>query len=314
MRYLSLAASLAGLGVAVAAEVPGGVVEFDLVYPRHGEVYAPTAYMPVVVAIQNSELAKHIYPYFQFSVQANTAGTPRLTQYNISREVNWADASSNDTLFAYTFVKDFAAEGDWIMRFNMIWNSCVMGGDGKPTGEIRANRSSTHMFQFDTSKSKGQPINLLAANDQDCGLLETVVVEGIDEELRPLSAAEIAKKGFKTCNAVAPERGPGEGFPASKFCEVKFDDKVASEVAWELGKLCKSVEGGCPIATGAAASAKPSATGSSTSATGAAQASGSATQSGAGAAETSKSAAQRVAVAGVVGWAVGLGVVGGLLV
>lgn len=317
MRLLSLAALFAGLGAAVA-EVAGGLVEFDLVYPRHGESYAPTPYMPIVFAIQNPQRAMNIYPYIEFEVDTNSKAEKTSSHYNLSQELNWVDVHGNDTYFVYTFVKDFAVAGSWMLWWDMFWTGCARGSDGKFTGGTRTNITHTTSLTIKTAAG-GQPIDLLAANRQECGLSSSFVVEGIDAELLPVDpAAASSMSGITTCNMVAPARGPGEGYPASKFCDVKFDDKIAAKVEADLAKLCEGVEGGCPIATGAAASAKPSASGSKTSTAGQAAATGTASgsttqQTGAGAAETSKSAAQRVTVVGAVGWAVGLGVIGAML-
>ncbi|KAK3902514.1 hypothetical protein C8A05DRAFT_33804 [Staphylotrichum tortipilum] len=310
MRLVSLTA---GLGAIAGAAAAAGVVEFDLVYPRHGETYAATPYMPIVFAIQNPQLAKNIYPFIQFRVKPNTKEENYGNNYNLSRELNWVDVPGNDTYFVYTFVKDFAAEGNWLFWTNTVFTSCATDSAGKFTGATTYNRTSSTLIQFDTAaKGKGQPVNLLAANDAECGLLQAHVIAGIDETPQTVAPAEVAKKSPATCHLIAPEPTQG-GYTPSTFCDVKFDEKTAARITADLAKLCEGVEGGCPVATGAAASAKPSATGTQTSATGVAQASGSATQTGAGAAETAKSDAQRVAVVGAAGWAVGLVVFGALL-
>lgn len=61
-----LVGSLAYLGAVVNA---AGVLEIDVVFPRTNETYAPTDKFPIVFALQNAGLAKHLTPSIHSSVR-----------------------------------------------------------------------------------------------------------------------------------------------------------------------------------------------------------------------------------------------------
>ena len=231
MRLFSFLASLACLGdIAKAA----GKVEFDLVYPRDNQSYAPTAHMPVVFAVQNPRLAQQIYPYIAFRVQslADPSDGPGTT-YNLTRQLNWANVNltSNEPYFVYTFVNDFSKENKWAIWWSMNWTSCEQDHDGVFHGEITTNLSTTTFISVIT-KNDAQPVDLIAANDQPCHKLPAYAIDNISDE--SLQVADPSKHGMKTCVVVPAE---GAQLPTREFCSVKFNAAIATNVSADL-KLC----------------------------------------------------------------------------
>jgi len=67
--------SLVGLLVYPEAVVvnAAGVLEIDVVFPRANETYAPMEQFPVVYALQNAKLAKHVMLNFYSSISSLSA-------------------------------------------------------------------------------------------------------------------------------------------------------------------------------------------------------------------------------------------------
>ncbi|KAG7289906.1 hypothetical protein NEMBOFW57_006283 [Staphylotrichum longicolle] len=236
MRLISFVTSLACLGTLASA---ASKVEFDLVFPRDNQSYAPTPYMPVIFAVTNPERAMRLYPYLEFRVnQSVVGGTP----YNLSRQMNWGavDPTSNKPHFIYTFVDNFAAEGDWTLWWHITWRGCGKGRDGVFDGTLTKNQSTTGIL-FET-RNDGQAVDLLAANNQRC-LMSTQVVDGVPDESLTITDQALLKSGISTCLMVPPE---SDGrFGPSDFCNIKFDDAIAANVSADLNKLCAGT-GNCP--------------------------------------------------------------------
>ena len=76
--------------VATCAKMVGassGVVEVDLIFPRN-ETYAPTAYLPIIFAFQNSHLAPFLDPLIHINAQ--------LVQNANGSTPQWASPESID--------------------------------------------------------------------------------------------------------------------------------------------------------------------------------------------------------------------------
>ena len=63
--WSTASAPLAGaiLCLATVARAAAGVVEIDVVFPRNNQTYAPTSHFPIVFAVQNPDLARHLDPF-----------------------------------------------------------------------------------------------------------------------------------------------------------------------------------------------------------------------------------------------------------
>ncbi|RYN89825.1 hypothetical protein AA0120_g6250 [Alternaria tenuissima] len=110
-----------------------GVVEVDLIFPRN-ETYAPTAYLPIIFAFQNSHLAPFLDPLIHidaYLVQNANGSTPQWAPpESIDLEqLRWANFTNNDTYFAYpTYQRNeftFATEGIWQVTWTFNWAVCT---------------------------------------------------------------------------------------------------------------------------------------------------------------------------------------------
>ncbi|KAK4250989.1 hypothetical protein C7999DRAFT_38120 [Corynascus novoguineensis] len=156
----SFMASLACLGI--VAE-PAGVLEVDLVFPRH-ETCEPTPYMPVAFGFRDGELARRLRPTISVRIR-NTVNLDNFEGYlETPVTVNW---TSNEPNFVYTvFQSTFATEGSWMMSWDVSWTS------------LRATRLSNFVM-----KKGGKAVDLVAitTNNETCtetlGIASLVAVD-----------------------------------------------------------------------------------------------------------------------------------------
>jgi hypothetical protein len=168
-----LAALLPGLQVATAVEAAAapaaGVLQVDLIFPQDGEVYAPTADMPFVFALQNAGLAKYSYPSIYMGVMNRS--DPELHTLNFQYDYKDLHWTSNEPYFPYYFFAQFATEGSWSVDIQFWWGTCLTSPDGRFTGRMDSNTSDdTYLSIAFTIKNGGKAIDIpgALANGKPC--------------------------------------------------------------------------------------------------------------------------------------------------
>jgi hypothetical protein len=211
-----LLASPACLGVFAAA---AGVVQVDLVFPRN-ETYAPTRWMPVVFAVQNTELAPHIYSSTAYHL-ADTSGSSANISARFRHDLENANMAGHEPYFAYTFFDNFEAEVRYKMVWQVYWASCNED-DSEPRFALN---SSNQTIEF-TVKNDAQAVDLVAAtaNDKTCPPELGVAVNATGETMEVPSRGGY---GGGTC-AVLASSAPS---PAPDPCRVKIDSTGAGSIS-----------------------------------------------------------------------------------
>jgi hypothetical protein len=218
-------ASLAFLGPVVGA---GGVMEFDLAFPRN-ETYAPTGMMPVVFAFQNAEHSELVRPYIVYSIRNASDLTDVIPAYR--HELSWADSSSQEPYFAY---KSWAlkAEGTFQVLWTVEWLGCYErdSEDSDLPGFVDGLNSATRTIEF-SIKNGGPAVDLVAAtaNDKTCAEEFGVAINatGPTAELEPGGTCVVLESLSAT---LTPNP-----------CQVRIDSAAAASISTAVkADLCAS--------------------------------------------------------------------------
>ena len=156
--------SLVGLLACFACIAPvnaAGVVEVSAVFPRNNETYAPTDKFPIVFALKNVAMAKHLelsIDSFIWNGSFSDAfghGMFDLTKAN----------GSSEPYFPFTY-KNIVKEGSYRLFATAIWQNCNMTGD-----EVSIRGKTSNFFVDFNIKKGAQEVDLVAAtakNDKTC--------------------------------------------------------------------------------------------------------------------------------------------------
>ena len=218
----SLVGSLAYLGAAVVNAA--GVLEIDVVFPRTNETYAPTDKFPIVFALQNAELAKHLNPVIDSFVR-NGSNSDSTFGHSV-RDLTNANYSS-EPFFIYHYV-NVNTEGPYELFSSAAWRSCDKSGD-----QVAIADSSTNFAIPFTIKSGGQEVDLVAAT-ATCSPQDGVAISVTDETHEVPSSLQGQPSG--TCAVLASSS------PTLNPCQVKIDSAAAASMSAVLhDALCKGV-------------------------------------------------------------------------
>ena len=227
----SLVGSLAYLGVAVNA---AGALEIDVVFPRN-ETYAPTDNFPIVFAIRNAALAKHLKLTIQSFIRN---GSNLNSTFGHSTE-DLANANfSSEPYFVYHY-RAVDTEGRHELFSTAYWTSCNTSID--PVSLL--SNSSNIGVPFTIQKG-AQQVDLVAAtaNDKTCSARSGVAISVTDQTLEyPASGPSSAG----TC-AVLATSSPT---PTADPCRVNIDSATAASMSASLqAALCKGLNppANCP--------------------------------------------------------------------
>ncbi|KAL2130718.1 hypothetical protein VTI74DRAFT_6047 [Chaetomium olivicolor] len=224
-----LASSLACLGAVVNA---AGMLEIDVVFPRNNETYAPTKYFPIVFALQNAKLAKHLQPEIS-SFFRNGSDLRSVFGQGI-HDLTYANYSS-EPYFVYSY-ETIDTEGPYELFTTAVWRSCNESGDQV---SIQGNHIN---FSIDfTIKRGGQEVDLLAAttNNKTCSAENGVAINVTDQthEVPPPPYWDPYRPDG-TC-AVLASSSPT---PTANPCRVKIDTAVAASISASLHAfVCKGL-------------------------------------------------------------------------
>ncbi len=220
-----LAASLAWLGAAVNAAADN-VMEVELVFPRPGEVYAPTPYMPIVFALRNPNLAQYTDPYINFRVWNRSND---VTYWDYRQPLDGANRTSDELYFAYTLLDKFAQPAAWRIYFDLWWYSCKMD----PAGDFRGYKADhcecqTSIYIEFSTKDGGKAIDVAAITDNEGACTGKAVIVG--ETPMQLNETFPGQEGTSSqCVLVSPVAA--QAFNDTKSCPVKIDSATAAAIS-----------------------------------------------------------------------------------
>ncbi|KEY72266.1 hypothetical protein S7711_00265 [Stachybotrys chartarum IBT 7711] len=207
-----------------------GVLDIGVVFPRQNETYAPMERFPIVFALQNAELAKHLQPLIKLDVlNGSMTMLDKINERNFDLE--WANYSSEPYLI-YGFM-DFEIEGPLKLLWTAWWRRCDESGD-----EVRIISNSSDQLWVDFDIREGaQKADLVAATAEGtCPAPVGVAVNVTDKTHdvpEPLSGQNIQ---YGTCAVVASSSPP----PTSNPCRIRIDRAtVESMEANELARRCR---------------------------------------------------------------------------
>ncbi|KAK3906398.1 hypothetical protein C8A05DRAFT_11878 [Staphylotrichum tortipilum] len=240
----SVMASVALLGTVPSVDA-SAVMQVDLVFPRAGQVYAPTPSMPIVFAwvptVQNPHLAHHTYPYLEVHLLRQHSD-PAEGPGDVYRQ--GFNATSKEPIFFHALIDRFARQGNWTISWYLTWVSCVEDRDGVFHGKMDRNGSietpSTTSF---TTKNGGQAIDLVAltagpANETACttepGGGVAVAVGDETKRIDDLSRPWWLPESDNTC-VIASETTAS----ARDACRLKTGSALAANITAEVkAKVC----------------------------------------------------------------------------
>ncbi len=218
----SLVGSLACLGAVVNA---AGVVEIDVIFPRN-ETYAPSDRFPVVFAVQNAALAKHLRLDIDSFIRNGSDLTNVFGHY--SHDLANANFSS-EPYFAY-YWRTFDTEGPHELFASVSVASCNASSE-----PVTIVGNSTNFSVLFTVKKGAQEADLVAAtaNDKTCSAKDGVAVSVTDQTLEYPASGRLEAG---TC-AVLDDSSPT---PTADPCRVKIDKTVVESISASLlSDLCK---------------------------------------------------------------------------
>jgi hypothetical protein len=239
-----------------------GVLEFDLVFPRMNETYAPTDSFPVVFALQNAQLAQYLTPSFNYYISHLASPEPELGNpydgvvhggHNLTylrRITNWT--SLHEPYFVYTYFNNFTTQGRWRMLWSATWYSCNVDALGKPGTDdyynipviFNTSEKGGRSFEF-TIADGGQAVDLVAATANNATCLSKEYGVAINVTDRMMDIPDITTPdwhGGDSC-IVLESSLP---MPTPTPCRVAIDSAVAASMS--AAKLCHSQNppDGCP--------------------------------------------------------------------
>jgi hypothetical protein len=217
--------SLACLGAVVNA---AGVLEIDVVFPRTNETYAPTDKFPIVFALQNAELAKHLKPSIHLFVR--NGSNLESTFGHANHDLTYANYSS-EPYFVYRYL-NIDTEGPHQLFSTASWRNCDESSD-----QVGILGNTTNFSVHFTIKRGGQEVDLVAAtaNDKTC-FTENGVAINVTDQTYEVPPSWGRPDG--TC-AVLASSSPT---PTANPCRVKIDTAVAASMSASLhAALCRGL-------------------------------------------------------------------------
>ncbi|RMJ22794.1 hypothetical protein PHISP_06332 [Aspergillus sp. HF37] len=200
-------------------------VEVDLVFPRN-DTYAPSAIMPVVFAVQNTDLAGVLIKSLSYTIFDTLTwsyygfggvGTVDLEQSNLS---------SSDPYFVFDIARELlATEGIWMLQWKVSGLNCSRSTD-PPTFDGRGINDANAVW-FTTKKGAPQPDLVAAATDpsacseRDHSALAYNVTDIVDIP----NSSKFRK--FDSCAVLSPQ----SPWPAPSPCQGQMSPAKASNIS-----------------------------------------------------------------------------------
>jgi hypothetical protein len=227
--------------IATCAKIVGassGVVEVDLIFPRN-ETYAPTPYLPIIFAFQNSHLAPFLDPLIHidaYLVQTANGSTPQWAPPESIDlgQLRWANFTNNDTYFAYpTYQRNrftFTTEGIWQVTWTFNWAVCT---EDSLANNIFMRNESQHTTTL-TIRKDAQEVDLVSGTtDKSCSRQDGVAVN-ITNTLHIPSSAHWEGQTDKWEGQGDMCASTASSVPTSDPCRVSIDPAAAASISCSI--------------------------------------------------------------------------------
>ncbi|KAJ2980098.1 hypothetical protein NQ176_g2846 [Zarea fungicola] len=203
-----------------------GTVEFDLIFPKNGDVYEPTAMMPLVWAIQNANLAATLDAIISITLNGGYADDLQL-------HLTPANLTGRDVYYAYTYSDKFNVEGSFDINWYLYFKNenCSRGIYYDDVD------SDFHGFaDISLSTKHGAPLaDIMAAQASNCSNTQNVSFNITGTEyLNVFRRSEHGIDVNSTANKCALLSPTPPALDAGKPCNVKVDAAAAASITASL--------------------------------------------------------------------------------
>ncbi|KAK4247703.1 hypothetical protein C7999DRAFT_41033 [Corynascus novoguineensis] len=231
--------SLVGLFACFGATVnAANVLEIDLIFPRN-DTYAPTdrsnnaSWFPIVFAIQNAELARHL----KLSFDTHMWNYSNMDTFGFA-DHDLTDANyTNEPYFVYHHLK-IDTEGSYSLLSKVFWQKCNKTGD-----QVSIDRTSTNFGVDLTIKKGAQGVDLVAttAEKKTCSTKDGIAFNVTNEtyEVPPSKNSYYRSHLLDGTCVVLATTSPT---PTANPCKVKVGTAVVASMSASLhARLCKDL-------------------------------------------------------------------------
>ncbi|KAK4249247.1 hypothetical protein C7999DRAFT_30300 [Corynascus novoguineensis] len=214
------------------------MLEIDLIFPRN-DTYAPTdrsnnaSWIPVVFAIQNAEMARHLKLSFESLIWNNS----NMNAFGHA-DHDLTDANyTSEPYFVYHHLK-IDTEGTYSLSSWVSWYICNKTGD-----QVGFVRSSTNFGVDFTIKKGAQEVDLVAAtaDEKTCSTENGIALNVTNEtyEVPPSKKPYYRTHLLDGTCAVLTSTSPTT---TANPCEVKIDTAVVASMSASLHAwICKGL-------------------------------------------------------------------------
>lgn len=216
-------------------------VEVDLIFPRN-TTYAPSVLMPIVFAIQNSQLAAPLDFNFQWDISPLGVYNGSSSESGIL-DLTWANFSGSTLYFAHAATSVLNVEKAWMFGWSLSSGNC----SGSSGIESSLGGNNQHNFiEFVTRNGAQQPDLVAATTDDTCSNTESYIFNVTGT----LEVDPSRYDGRNSCAVVAPM-----WTSAANPCGARLDASAASSISAAMTHTaCAALHPvvSCPTATSAA--------------------------------------------------------------
>lgn len=226
----SLMGTLACLGA--IGKAAAGVLDIGVVFPRQNETYAPMERFPVIIALQNAQLATYLNLLIQFNIYN---GSMTMLDSIDGEEFDLQGANyTTEPYLLYAF-KDFRNEGPLKLRLEAWWRQCDMSGE-----EVTITTDNRTDLWVDFNIREGaQTADLVAATaeEETCPTHVGVAINVTDEGHDVFVFNEGNRRLSGNCSVV----DSSSPTPDSNPCRVRIDEAAVESIeAEDLERRCSS--------------------------------------------------------------------------
>lgn len=229
----SLMGTLACFGA--FGKAAAGVLDIGVVFPRQNETYAPMERFPVIIALQNAQLATYLNLLVQFNIYN---GSMTMLDSIDGREFDLQSANytnyNTEPYLLYAFM-DFRNEGPLKLRLEAWWRQCDMSGEEV---SITTDNRTNLWVDFDIREG-AQTADLVSATAQEEACPTHVgAAINVTDETHDVSVFNQGNRHLTGNCSVVDSSTPT---PDSNPCRVRIDEAAVESIeAEDLERRCSS--------------------------------------------------------------------------
>lgn len=229
----SLMGTLACLGA--IGKAAAGVLDIGVVFPRQNETYAPMERFPVIIALQNAQLATYLKLLVQFNIY-NGSMTMLDSIDGKEFDLQWANYTNYTTepYLLYAFM-DFRNEGPLKLRLEAWWRQCDMSGEEV---SITTDNRTNIWVDFDIREG-AQTADLVSATvEEEACPAHVGLAINVTDETHDVSVFNQGNRHLTGNCSVVDSSSPT---PDSNPCRVRIDEAAVESIeAEDLERRCNS--------------------------------------------------------------------------